>query len=69
MLLKEKIILTQDLENKNFKEEIVLTKLKKEVVYRENIISLSLYKSAVDQTIPINIICLLYTSPSPRDRG
>ena len=53
---KEKIILTQDLENKNFKEEIVLTKLKKEVVYRENIISLSLYKSAVDQTIPINII-------------
>ena len=53
---KEKIILTQDLENKNFKEEIVLTKLKKEVVYRENIISLSLYKSAVDQTIPIKII-------------
>ena len=53
---KEKIILTQDLENKNFKEEIVLTKLKKEIVYRENIISLSLYKSAVDQTIPINII-------------
>ena len=53
---KEKIILTQDLENKNFKEEIVLTKLKKEVIYRENIISLSLYKSAVDQTIPINII-------------
>ena len=34
----------------------MLTKLKKEVVYRENIISLSLYKSAVDQTIPINII-------------
>ena len=53
---KEKIILTQDLKNKNFKEEIVLTKLKKEVVYKENIISLSLYKSAVDQTIPINII-------------
>tara|TARA_B100001057_G_scaffold299510_1_gene299627 strand:+ start:139 stop:1431 length:1293 start_codon:yes stop_codon:yes gene_type:complete len=53
---KERIILTQDIENKNFKEEIVLTKLKKEIVYRENIISLSLYKSAVDQTIPINII-------------
>ena len=53
---KEKIILTQDLENKNFNEEILLTKLKKEVIYKENIISLSLYKSAVDQTIPINII-------------
>ena len=25
---KEKIVLTQDLENKNFKEEIILTKLK-----------------------------------------
>ena len=53
---KEKIILTQDLENENFKEEIILTKLEKEIVYRENIISFSLYKSAVDQTIPVNII-------------
>ena len=53
---KEKIVLTQDLENKNFKEEIILTKLKKEILYKENIISLSLYKSAVDQTIPINVI-------------
>ena len=53
---KEKIVLTQDLENKNFKEEIILTKLKKEILYNENIISLSLYKSAVDQTIPINVI-------------
>ena len=53
---KEKIILTQDLENENFKEEIVLTKLKKEIVYKENIISFSLYKSAVDQAIPVNII-------------
>lgn len=53
---KEKIILTQDLENENFKEEIVLTKLKKEIVYKENMISFSLYKSAVDQTIPVNII-------------
>jgi len=53
---KERIILTRDLESKNFKEEIVLTKLKKEVIYKENIISLSLYKSAVDQTIPLNII-------------
>ncbi len=53
---KERIILTQDLENKNFKEEILLTKLKKEIVYKENIISQSLYRSASDRKIPINII-------------
>ncbi len=53
---KERIILTRDFESKGFKEEIVLTKLKKEIIYKENIISLSLYKSAVDQTIPLNII-------------
>ena len=53
---KERIILTRDLESKSFKEEILLTKLKKEIVYKENIISLSLYKSAVDQIIPLNII-------------
>ena len=53
---KERIILTKDLENKNFKEEILLTKLKKEIIYKENIISLSLYKSAVDQSIPISVI-------------
>ena len=53
---KERIVLTQDLEGKNFKEEILLTKLKKEIIYKENIISLSLYKSAVDKTIPLSII-------------
>jgi len=53
---KERIILTRDLEDKNFKEEILLTKLKKEIIYKENIISLSLYKSAVEQTIPLSII-------------
>jgi len=53
---KERIILTRDFESKGFKEEIVLTKLKKEIIYKENIISLSLYKSAVDQAIPLNII-------------
>ena len=53
---KERIVLTRDLEGKNFKEEILLTKLKKEIIYKENIISLSLYKSAVDQTIPLSII-------------
>ena len=53
---KEKVILTQDLENENFKEEIILTKLEKKIIYRENIISFSLYKSAIDQTIPVSII-------------
>ena len=53
---KERVVLTQDLEGKNFKEEILLTKLKKEIIYKENIISQSLYKSAVDQTIPLSII-------------
>ena len=53
---KERIVLTRDLEDKNFKEEILLTKLKKEIIYKENIISQSLYKSAVDQTIPLSVI-------------
>ena len=53
---KERIVLTRDLEGKNFKEEILLTKLKKEIIYKENIISLSLYKSAVDQIIPLSVI-------------
>ena len=53
---KERVVLTQDLDGKNFKEEILLTKLKKEIIYKENIISQSLYKSAVDQKIPLSII-------------
>ena len=53
---KERIILTQDSENKNFNQEIVLTKLEKRIIYSENSISSSLYKSAVDQRVPTNII-------------
>ena len=53
---KERIILTQDSENKNFNQEIVLTKLEKRIIYNENSISSSLYKSAVDQRVPTNII-------------
>ena len=53
---KERIILTQDSENKNFNQEIVLTKLEKKIIYNENSISSSLYKSAVDQRVPTNII-------------
>ena len=53
---KERIVLTQDLEKKSFNEEIILTKLKKEIIYKENSILQSLYKSATDQKIPVNII-------------
>ncbi len=53
---KERIVLTQDLEKKSFNEEIIFTKLKKEIVYKENLILQSLYKSAIDQKIPVNII-------------
>ncbi len=53
---KERIILTQDSENKNFTQEIVLTKLEKEIVYNESSILRSLYRSAKDQKVPNNII-------------
>ena len=53
---KERIILTQDSESKSFNQEIVLTKLEKKIIYNESSILSSLYKSAVDQKVPINII-------------
>ena len=53
---KERIILTLDTTNKNFKQEIVLTKLEKEIIYSESVILNSLYKSATDQKVPTNII-------------
>ena len=53
---KERIILTQDVGDKKFNQEIVLTKLEKRVVYNENTILKSLYKSAIDQKVPSNII-------------
>ena len=53
---KERIILTQDTKNKNFSQEIVLTKLDKKVIYNESTILNSLYKSAIDQKVPSNII-------------
>jgi murein DD-endopeptidase MepM/ murein hydrolase activator NlpD len=53
---KERIILTQDINNKNFNQEIVLTKLEKKVVYNESTILRSLYKSAINQKVPSNII-------------
>ena len=53
---KERIVLTQDLENKVFNQRVILTKLKKKVKYSENVILQSLYKSASEKEIPANII-------------
>ena len=53
---KERVILTQDLENKIFNQRVILTKLKKQVKYSENVILQSLYKAATEKKIPANII-------------
>ena len=53
---KERIVLTQDLENKIFNQKVILTKLKKQVKYNENIILQSLYKAALEKKIPANIV-------------
>ena len=53
---KERIILTQDTKNRDFSQEIVFTKLEKKIVYNESAILKSLYKSAIDQKVPNNII-------------
>ena len=53
---KERIVLTQDLENKIFNQRVILTKLKKQVKYNENVILQSLYKAASEKKIPANII-------------
>ena len=52
----EKIYLTRNTKAEEFIEKTIVTKLKKKILYRENIISKSLYKSAVEQRIPANII-------------
>ena len=53
---KERVILTQDIQNKNFSQEIVLTKLEKKIIYSESPIIRSLYKSAVNEKVPPGII-------------
>ena len=53
---KEKIYLTRDINTEKFNQRILVTKLKKSIVYQENTILNSLYKSAIDQKIPANII-------------
>ena len=52
----EKIYLKRDTKTEKFNKEILVTKLKKNVVYKENIILQSLYKSAMDQKIPVNTV-------------
>ena len=53
---KERILLTRNEGEDDFNQEILLTKLDKKIIYQENIILRSLYKSAVNKDIPINII-------------
>ena len=52
----EKVFLTRDLNTDKFNQKIIVTRLNKKIIYRENIILQSLYKSAVDQKVPINTI-------------
>ena len=52
----EKIYLTRDLETNDFNQKILITSLNKSILYKENIILESLYKSAIQQKIPPNII-------------
>ena len=52
----QKVKLSRNFETDNFNETTVIIKLKKDIVYKENIILQSLYKSAIDQSIPANII-------------
>jgi len=52
----QKIYLKRNLENDNFNEEILSIKLNKKTVYKENLILQSLYKAAIDENIPANII-------------
>ncbi len=52
----EKIYLSKNLETNDFNQKILITSLNKTILYKENIILESLYKSAVQQKIPPNII-------------
>ena len=44
------------MKNDSFSEEILFIKLNKNIIYTENIIMQSLYKSAIEESIPANII-------------
>ena len=48
--------MNRNIENDIFNEEIIPIKLNKKIVYKENLILQSLYKAAIDEDIPANII-------------
>ena len=52
----KKIFLTKNLEATEFDQKIIATKLDKDIIYKENIIQQSLYRSAVNKKIPVNVI-------------
>ena len=52
----QKVYLKRNIENDDFNKEIVSIKLDKKIIYKENIILQSLYNSAMDESIPPNII-------------
>ena len=52
----QKVFLKRNIENDNFSKQILSIKLNKEVIYKENLIIQSLYKAAIDENIPANII-------------
>ena len=52
----EKIHLSKNLDTNDFNQKILVTSLNKSVLYKENIILDSLYRSAIEQKIPANII-------------
>ena len=52
----EKIYLKRNIEDGKFNQEIIILKLDKKILYKENTILQSLYKSAMNQDIPVNTI-------------
>ncbi len=52
----EKIYLSRRAEVEGFDQKIIVTKLNKNILYKENIILQSLYRSALSQKIPANVI-------------
>ena len=52
----EKIYLVRNTKAEEFQEKTIVTKLKKSILYKENLIQKSLYRSAVEERIPANII-------------
>jgi len=52
----EKIFLSKENVNERFNQEVLTLKLDKKIIYSEDIIKQSLYKAAINQNIPPNII-------------